>query len=98
MQEGVPSCSNGTVQGKRFQENLDLGKLWTVEGIGHSRQEDDPQYGAGDTIARDTTRTMYKKPVKDGRSGRDVGRARKCNSGIRDLGLGQQLRLKIERT
>jgi hypothetical protein len=27
-------------------------------------------------IARDTTRTMwYKKPRKDGRSGRDVGRA-----------------------
>jgi hypothetical protein len=32
---------------------------------------------AGDTIARDTTRTVwYKKPGMDGRSGRDVGRAR----------------------
>jgi hypothetical protein len=35
------------VQKKRLQENSDPGKLWTAEGIGRSRQEDDPQYKSG---------------------------------------------------
>jgi hypothetical protein len=37
----VVSCSIGAGQGKRLQENSDLGKLWTAEGIGRSQQEDD---------------------------------------------------------
>jgi hypothetical protein len=30
LQEGVPSCSSGTAQEKRLQENSDPGKLWTA--------------------------------------------------------------------
>jgi hypothetical protein len=44
LQEGVLSCSSGTAQEKCPQENSDPGKLWTVEGIGCSRKEDDPLY------------------------------------------------------
>jgi hypothetical protein len=39
LQEGDPSCSSGTVQEKRLQENSDPGKLWTTEGIGRSLEE-----------------------------------------------------------
>jgi hypothetical protein len=41
LQEGVPSCSSGTVRRKHPQENSDPGKLWTAEGIGCSQQEHD---------------------------------------------------------
>jgi hypothetical protein len=34
-------------QEKYFQENSDPGNLWTAEGIGRSRQEDDPEYNSG---------------------------------------------------
>jgi hypothetical protein len=40
LQEGVPPCSSGMVQRKRLQENLDPGKLWTMDRL--SWQEDDP--------------------------------------------------------
>jgi hypothetical protein len=35
------------MQEERLQKNLDPGKLWTTEGIGHSQQENDPQYKSG---------------------------------------------------
>jgi hypothetical protein len=47
LQEGIPSCSNGTAQGKVLQENSNPGKLWTAKGIGRSPQEDDPSCRSG---------------------------------------------------
>jgi hypothetical protein len=47
LQKGIPSRISGTAQEKRLQENSDPGKLQTAEGIGSSRQEDDPQYESG---------------------------------------------------
>jgi hypothetical protein len=47
LQKDVSSCNRGTAQEKHLQENSGPGKLWTAEGIGRSRQEDDPQYKSG---------------------------------------------------
>jgi hypothetical protein len=44
LQEGVPLCSSGMAQEKRFQEYSDPGILWTAEGIGRSWQDDDSLY------------------------------------------------------
>jgi hypothetical protein len=44
LQEGVPSCSSGTVQGKCIQKNSDLKKLVIQEQIVCHWNEDDPQY------------------------------------------------------
>jgi hypothetical protein len=70
------------------------GKLWTAEGIGHSRQEDDPKYKNGmvqggqlqeirdqDNVVQETQKRLT------------FGKRRKgpeWNSGIKDRGLRQQ--------
>jgi hypothetical protein len=49
LREGVPSCSSGTAQEKRLQENWDSGKFVTAKGVGRCRQEDDPPCRSGMT-------------------------------------------------
>jgi hypothetical protein len=81
---------------KCLQENLDPGKLWTKECIGHSRQDDDPQYKVAQCRGHNYKRYDHGNVVQETRKGLTFGKRHwkgpKCNNGIRDQGLRQQLR------
>jgi hypothetical protein len=72
LQEGVPSCSSGTAQGKSLQEFSDPGELRTAEEIGRSRQEDDPLCRSGTTQGTRASKTRKRRHGTENPEGTDV--------------------------
>jgi hypothetical protein len=67
LQEGVPPCSSGMAEEEPFQEYSDLGKLWTVAGLGRRWNEDEVLY-------RSRTAQGTRNPGSKGAPGRQNGR------------------------
>jgi hypothetical protein len=84
LQEGVLPCSSGMAQGKRLQENLDTGKLWTVEGIAAACRSGTAQ----GTKQKDD---IAPKSPKWQTFGKRRQKGPECKNGIRNWGLRQQL-------
>jgi hypothetical protein len=66
LQEGVPSCSSGTVQGNIFR------KFWTMEGIGHSWQGDDPLCRSGTTQGTQASEMRKRRYCIENPKGTDI--------------------------